>query len=519
MPIQKFRYASLSVFLIAFAVFSFSFPYSFLFEADDKAYIFQNPYVKQISFENIWNIFSNLHVFFTYVPLTNISYSIDFSVWGLYAPGFHLTQVLLHAANSVLVFVVLNRLIAIKNAALLTAVLFAVHPLNVESVVWISERKNLLASFFSLLSFFYYIQFAKNKESFDKKRYFLSFLFFLCGLLSKSIAVVFPAVMIWADLCLFQRGWKLKEKVPFFLLSLAVVFLTLVFEGQKAGALVSYAGGNIWINVLYTLRVYGDYVLSIFFPIKLSPYYHYIYLDLESVKTLICYIAVPGIIYWSIRSWKERPLIAFGVGWFVLWLAPVSNLIPLNTLRQDRYLYLPAIAILAFFASVICSSRFLNQRKFFFYALVFVVGVSFTGVTLKYMKVFKGGNSYWLRVADVCPNWAEALFEAGLAERNVGRIKSSIQFYRRAFIKKPTLTRALNNYGATLIDLGKYSTAKNYLERARELDSSNPDLYYNLAVIESKTENDEKRIKDLLKLHVAAKEKIKTKDYNLTPTH
>ncbi len=516
MLISKFRFAAFSVFLTAFAIFSFSFPYNFLLGADDKAYIFQNPYVRQVSLENIWDIFSNLHVFFTYIPLTNISYSIDFSIWGLYAPGFHLTQVLLHAANSVLVFVILYRLIAIKNAAFLTAILFAVHPLNIESVVWISERKHLLASFFSLLSFFYYIQFAKNEGS-GKKQYFLSFLFFVCGLLSKSIAVVLPAVMVWADFCLFQRCWKLKEKVPFFLLSLAIIFLTLIFEGQKAGALVSYAGGSIWVNFLYTLRVYGDYVLSVFFPITLSPYYHYIYLDLESVKTLVCYIAVPAVIYWFIRFWKEWPFIAFGIGWFVLWLAPVSNFIPLNTFRQDRYLYLPAIAMLAFLASVICSNKFLNERKLFFYTIVFAIGISFSGVTLQYMKVFKNMRPYWLRVAKICPNWAQAQFEAGLEERNVGNIESSIQFYRKAFSKRPTLTKALNNYGATLIDQGKYLKAKSYLERAQELDPSAPDPYYNLAVIESKIGKDEKKIKDLFKRHVAAKEKIKPKDYNLNP--
>ena len=133
MPISKFRYTSFSIFLIAFAIFSFSFPYNFLYESDDRAYIFENPYLQNISLENIWNIFSNLHAFFTYIPLANVSYSLDFSIWGLYAPGFRLTQVLLHGANSILVFVVLNRLITVKNAAFLTAVLFAIHPLNIET--------------------------------------------------------------------------------------------------------------------------------------------------------------------------------------------------------------------------------------------------------------------------------------------------------------------------------------------------------------------------------------------------
>ncbi len=488
-----------------------------MYESDDRAYIFENPYLRNISLENVWNIFSNLHAFFTYIPLTNISYSLDFSIWGLYAPGYRLTQVLLHGANSILIFVILNRLITVKNAAFLTAVLFAIHPLNVETVVWISERKNILASFFSLLSFFYYIQFAQDKRVFEKKLYFYSFLFFICGLLSKSIAVVLPAVMIWADICLFQRGWRIKEKIPYFLFAIAIVFLTLVFEGEKAGALVSYAGGSFWINFLYTFRVYGDYVSSIFFPVRLSPYYYYIYPDLESVKTFVCYIAVPGVIYWSIRNVKKRPLIAFGVGWFVLWLSPVSNLIPLNTLRQDRYLYLPAIALLAFLSSIICSSQLLQQRRSFLYGVVFMVSCCFIGITLQYMKVFKEIRPFWLHIAKTYPNWAESQFEAGLVERKAKNIESSLQFYKKAFTKKPFLTKALNNYGATLMDRGQFLKAKVYVMRARELNPKDPDPYYNLAVIESKTGNDEKKIKELFELHVLTKEKNNLKDYNLGP--
>ncbi len=516
MPISKSRFTFLIIFLTAFAVFSFSFPYNFLYESDDIAYIFQNPYLKQISLENIWNIFSNFHVFFTYIPFTNISYSIDFSIWGLYAPGFRLTQVLLHGANSVLIFVILNRLIAVRSVPFLTAILFAIHPLNIETVVWISERKNILSSFFSLLSFFYYIQFVKSENLFNRKYYYLSFLFFFCGLLSKSISVVMPAVMVWADFCIFRRGWRLREKVPFFLLSLIMVFLTLVYEGKKAGALVPYAGGSFWISFLYTFRVYGDYVSTVFFPVGLSPYYHYIYSDLESAKTFVCYIAIPGIIYWAIKYKNERPLIAFGIGWFVLWLVPVSNFIPLNTLRQDRYLYLPAIAILAFISWGLCNSRLL-KRKTFFYGLTFFIGCCFTGVTLQYMKVFKDIRPYWLHIAKICPNWAEAQFEAGLVERNAKNIESSVYFYQKALNKNPDLIKALNNYGATLSDQGQYLRAKPYIIRAQKLNPQDPDPYYNLAIIESKTGNDKKRVKELLKLHVLTKEKIKPKDYNLGP--
>ena len=206
---------SLCLLAVNFVVYGPSLAFGFLVDSDDQAYIFRNPYLQDLTRQNLWAILSNLH-YDTYNPLTLISYSLDYSFWKFDPYGYHLTQLLLHTLNACLAFVLLLNISIPPVAAVGIAMLYVVHPIHVESVVWISERKNLLSTFFIFSALIFYVRNAMANLPFGKD-YWFSWTLYIFALLSKPIAVMFPVVLVVYDRCISRRGWRVKELVPFFL--------------------------------------------------------------------------------------------------------------------------------------------------------------------------------------------------------------------------------------------------------------------------------------------------------------
>ena len=489
--------------------------FDFLVRSDDSAYIFRNPYLQNLTLDNLVAIFTHVH-FDSYLPLTLVSYSLDYTFWKFDATGYHLTQILLHTANSFLVFCILTLAKVPRMAALLVALVYAVHPVQAESVVWISERKNLLSGFFIFLSLLFYLRHTRN-DSGPSRNLIFCWISFVLGLLSKSITVMLPLILVLYDLCIARRGWCLREKIPFFAGSLIAAAATLYTQGSVE-AIKGYPGGSLIVTGFLTLRVYWDYLSSLGFPFSLSPLYFYsLQENLYEWQAFLSYIFIPGLIIAAAASFRTRPHFAFAVGWFVLWLLPVSNLVPLSTVRQDRYLYLPALSVFTFFILAVLNSRWSKSdaRR----ALVFcgVLVVLFGSLAGRYAFTFASSRAFWHRAAEVYPQWAEAQFEAGYECWLIEKEDCALDYYKKAIEIKPEYALALNNIGAVLIDRGDYQQAKPYLERAARADPNTSSTYRNLVVVATKTGEDLDKIAGWEKKFAETQSPSRKENYRLGP--
>ena len=478
---------SLTFFLVSFGIYFVSLDFFFLVDTDDRAYIFRNPYLQPMSLANTAAIFSNLH-FGDYLPINLLSYSWDFT-WSKFNPfGYRLTQVILHSLNACLLFAVLKLLGVSERVRWFSTLIFIAHPLQVESVVWVSERKNLLSSFFILLSLCFYL---RHAISFRKSCYYLSLLSFSLALLSKSISVMLPCIFVLLDFLVLKREKAMLEKVPFFFLSLLSGLATVASQGA-VGAIREYMGGSFLVSFLYTLRVYWDYGVSVIFPFQLSPRYFFNDISLTDPQCLLAYLFFIGVCWYVFRSFRSRPVVVFAIGWFFLWLLPVSNLIPISVLRQDRYLYLPSMAVIVM-GALWLEGR--GQRKKYL-ANALMAGVLFFLGSLSFMHtfVYASERAYWQRVAKQHPQNAYAQLEAGyyckMAEDNV----CAEDRYRQTLALNPKHSFALNNMGALMIDQGHYEEARVFLGKAIRANPTDATVYNNLIVLAEKSGVEKEKI-------------------------
>lgn len=477
----------LTFFLVSFGIYFVSLDFFFLVNTDDSAYIFRNPYLQPLSLANTAAIFSNLH-FGDYLPINLLSYSWDFT-WFKFNPyGYRLTQVALHSLNACLLFAVLKLLGVSERARWFSALIFIAHPLQVESVVWVSERKNLLSSFFLLFSLWFYLRYT---TSFRKSCYYLSLLSFSLALMSKSISVMLPLVFVLLDFLVLKRKKAFMEKVPFFFLSILAGLSTIASQGA-VGAIREYIGGSFLVSLLYTLRVYWDYVTSIIFPFHLSPRYFFNNISLTDMQCLLAYLFLFGVCWYVIRNFRTRPVVVFAIGWFFLWLIPVSNFIPISVLRQDRYLYLPSMAV------IVMGSIWLDSwgKRKKYLANFLLAGVVFFLGSLSFIHtfVYASGRAYWERVADQHPQSAYAQLEAGYYCKIIEDNVCAENRYRQTLALDPKHIFALNNMGALRIDQGLFEEARTFLDKALLANSTNATVYNNLIVLAEKSGIDKEKI-------------------------
>ena len=309
---------------------------------DDELLILDNVKVHAMTFANLKAIFTTYDPEL-YIPVTLFTYMIEYSIFGANPVVFHATNLILHLANALLVFVILRKLLD-ERAAFLCALLFSVHPLQVEAVAWASGRKDLLAGFFFLLSLYSYLGYRETGE-----RYWLGFVFFVLGLGSKISVFPLPFVLIALDWMqngsVTKKDWK--EKIPFFLAS--AIFLGIAFYG-KAAQLVSP-----WVPITLSFAAVPLYLQHFFLPLGLSIFYPFV--DEVSVmhpRILVGFVVTLGLVAALFYGLRTNKRLLFGLLFFGLLLLPsLLNVVKGGEdglydfyLGSDRYMYLPMIGIL-----------------------------------------------------------------------------------------------------------------------------------------------------------------------------
>lgn len=368
---------------------------------DDSRYVTENPWIRGWSWQNLHHIFTKPY-FVSYMPLQLVSYVLDFSLWGLKPFGYHLQQILLHALDSVLAFELVRRLFGRFWLAFIAGLLFAVHPSHVESVAWVSARKDVLSAAFLFPSVLFYLL-ARGDRSLRPGPYAASILFFTLAVLSKVNVVVMPLFLLLVDWTTFRlprwspRWWLqvFGSKIPYGAIGLGVVVVNWIVEVKTNK---EYARDPIRYLVLKGHATW-DYLGILVGVHRQNPIYDTppIHLDPISVAVrLLGLLLLPALMWWGFRA--RRRVLAFGAGWMFVMLLP-AMFFPVPTYVADRYLYHASLGfcwLLA--AAVLGASAWIRPPKLRIAAsalLVAGLAAFFAVQTVRYNRVWANSESLW----------------------------------------------------------------------------------------------------------------------------
>jgi len=458
---------------ISIAIYGSAMGHEFLNNWDDQIYVTNNPFIRGLTWDHVHYVFTHFW-YGNYAPLNLISYMIDFEIFGMKPAGFIFTNIFIHTLNAVLFYYILTRLFPGKVVAFFAALLFLIHPVQVESVVWISERKNVLSMTFFLFSFLFYI-FYKDKESAAGMKYqLLSLALFFLALLTKSVTIILPVVLIVYDLCYLERrdfGKLLVDKAFYFLLMAGFAYLTIVSQSPEYhGGRAAYYGGGPLDTFLTMLTVLNTYLRMVVWPAGLSALYdppikHGVDLAVAWAAFLCVLLAVLGFFLY-----RRKPWLFFWFALFFIALLPVSQIIPIVTLMNDRYLYFPMLGATAFLTSVIFRdmewSGFsaLNKSHLILLPVVLALAAC-AGVAVNRVDVWKNSYTLWGDVLRKVPNSVLANDGFGEALMARGKIDEAIGYFERTLAQEKVLRQ-----------LGESTSETNGINRGYRFSSTHNNL-------------------------------------------
>jgi protein O-mannosyl-transferase len=476
--------------------------YSPLFKADftnwdDPKYIDENPLIMNFGWESIKQIFSGFYMGH-YHPLSMISIAFDHLIFSNNAVGYHFTNLLLHIFNSILVFLIIGKLQNEKKITIISSVLFALHPMHVESVAWISERKDVLFSLFFLLSTYIYILFHEKKNT---KWFILSLLFFALACLSKSAAITLPICLLGID---YLKGKSLKdpkiyiEKIPFLILSILFGILS-VYANKPLDADIEAVVFRWGDRILYSAFGFVLYLFKLVLPIRLSAWYPYptgqYFYYFASVAVLI----IVGIVYLIIKRYKSNKLILFSVLFFFINIILVLQVFPArSTLIAERYTYIPSIGFFLFIAYFF--QRYFEKntkRRITVTTLMIIYIFSMLLFTFNRSLVWKNSLSLWDNVLKKYPEVSVALNNHGLARTDAAEYKDAISDFDLLIKLKPDYSDAFVNRGFARERQADSNGAMQDYSRAIELDRKNILAYSNRAMLWSDMNDSVDAMKDI----------------------
>ena len=498
----------LALFFVTFLVFGPG-VYNGFVDYDDPDYVTRNPQIQTgITLATVHWAFTtgeagNWH------PLTWLSHALDWQLFGDDPRGHHAVSIFLHALNATLVFLVLCRLTGAFWTSAVCAALFAWHPLRVESVSWIAERKDVLCAFFGLLTLWFFARFTEArglKSPLSSVYYPLALLTFACGLMSKPMLVTLPFVLMLLDHWPLNRfsARSLREKIPFLLLSAAMCVVTY-FVQKKSGAVVETASldgrlANAAVSVM-------DYLRTFFWPFDLAVGYPYPahWPAAKLVFAVLILLTASGL---ALLQWRRRPSVFIGWFWFLGMLVPVLGMVQVGQqARADRYTYLPMLGLeiallwalretipatplrrLAPAAATLvllgCIARTRDQiavwrdsRTLYEHALSVTkdnyLAHSCLGATLLNQHNPEDARRHFDRALAIKPDYAVAQGRLGLALEMLGETGEALRHYERALSLRPEDAVTQVRLANLLASLDRDQEAVPHYRKALEL---NPDF-------------------------------------------
>ncbi len=492
---------------------------------DDNSYIAGNPVVLQgLTWEGICWAFTATHVH-NWHPLTWLSHMADASLFGSHAPAHHGVSLLFHAANTLLLFLVLFRMTGAPWRSAFAAALFGLHPLHVESVAWAAERKDVLSTLFWMLTIGAYALFVERR---DRRLYGLALAFFALGLLAKPMLVTLPFVLLLLDYWPLRRltdagnaatvqtaperretrrkksgksgeaapGRPSKvpataaagslrglvlEKVPFFVLTAAASVVTLYAQQGVVKDLENYPLASRLGNAVVS---YGQYLVKTVWPMDLAVFYPHPAGTLGAGKVLLAVAALLAVTAAALYAWRRLPYLVVGWLWYLGTLVPVIGIVQVGLQAMaDRYTYVPLIGI--FIAAAWGVPDLLarvRRRREILAAGAAVVLAAMAVLTFRQAGVWRDSLTLFRHAAAVTENnnWAQYNYGLALLERN--ETEGALDRFREALRIRPDDIKSLNNVGIILARKGDFAGAIRHFNGALAVDPRYVDARNNLAL-------------------------------------
>jgi tetratricopeptide (TPR) repeat protein len=467
---------------------------------DDETYVTKNLHVsKGLTFDGFYWAFSGVHGG-NWHPLTSISHMLDCEVYGLNPAGHHATNIVLHTLNALLLLALLFLMTGSVWRSATVAGLFALHPLHVESVAWVSERKDVLSGFFFLLTLFVYQQYARlrmrgsdaahSAQRRTKLLYSLCLLSFACGLMSKPMLVTVPVIMLLLDFWPLKR-WEqgpalltgrrlLLEKTPFFFLSAIVSGITIVAQ-RSAGTVATLGMVPISARLENAIVAYVRYLGKLFWPENLAVIYPYVFSWSQST-VLTCAVLICVLTLTVILLRLKMPWVAVGWFWFVMMLVPVIGIVQVGEQSMaNRYVYLPAIGVYVAVAWTVPAvySRVIWMAKVQWIPVVAVL-VILALTTHQHLRHWKDSVSLFQHALAVTENNQTAHKALGSALLQEGKVEAALRQFEYALALNPDDPLVRNNMGVVLSRMGRFGESLEHYTAALELSPNDVDANFNL---------------------------------------
>ena len=515
---------AISVAVVTFIVFLPSLRNEFV-NWDDKDYVYANPFIRSFDTKLLKSAFGGFHAS-NWHPLTWLSHAFDYAIWDLDPLGHHLTNNILHTLNTLMVVFLVMRLMAVfkkteKGKGLsqssindrtimitgaATGLLFGLHPLHVESVAWVAERKDLLCAFFFLLTIITYTRYVSELRTsvsinsasfFFNKKYLVAIGFFILALLSKPMAVTLPFVLLILDWYLFRRMQSLKtfwiasaEKIPFLVFALVSSALTILAQ-QAGGSIKSVADIPLASRVIVAAKSLIAYLSKMMVPLDLVPFYPYPEnASLFSLDYIVPIIIVIAITAACIAVMRKQKFWMSVWSYYVITLMPVLGIVKVgDQAMADRYAYLPSLGpflVIGFIAAKVYEKvstlnrwRVLLRMACFFVAMIMLVSMSYA--TIKQIGLWKNSIVFWNYVIAGEPSRVPlAHTNLGEAYISKGQFDMATEQIRIALRLNPNDAGAYSNLGTAYLSEGLFDTAIDQYLTALRLKPDFVEAHYNL---------------------------------------
>jgi len=482
MSLQSFAsrqgaYIYLFLLLAALAAYAQVFQHDFV-NYDDPDYVTENAHVRAgLTWEGVrWAFTSGDDA--NWLPLTRLSHMLDAQLFGLNSGLHHLTNVLLHALSTLLLFAVLRRATGAIWRSAFVAFLFALHPLHVESVAWIAERKDVLSAFFWFLTLWAYVRYVEKPVP---GRYWFVLAAFTLGAMSKPMIVTLPFVLLLLDVWPLRRTPPVRvlEKVPLFAISVASSLVTY-FVQQRGGAVIPLDSLPLTARISNALVSYFVYLWQTIWPVRLAAFYPLA--DIPAWQVAAAAMALLGVSFLAVRLLRSYPYVAVGWFWYLGTLAPVIGLIQVGTQsRADRYTYLPLVGMFIAIAWGVAgvSERWPRAKPAVLSLSAMACAACFV-LTVFQTHHWKNSEALFEHAIEVTSGNYVAYNGLGLALRRQGRLEDAAPNYEQALRIRPYFPDAHTNLGEVLLLTGHPADAIPHLLTALRIKPDSPEAHVNL---------------------------------------
>lgn len=471
------------LFFVTLIIYAGSFDGELQYSWDDNRYIEENALIHNLTLENVVKIFTEPY-FAARIPITIMGYGVQYAIWGVQPAGYFIINALMHALNVVLVFWFVYRLTDLREVAFIAALLFGVHPVNVESVAWVSQFKSVLSMFFFLLAWHTHMNADKNQIHW----LVLAYILFALAIFSKQTAVGAVILFVLYDFWALRLHWSslVVRNAPYAVVGLlgAVAIVTAHADG---GGIKTHLTDNLFELMLLNLRIYWEYAVSLVAPFHLNNMYIYEMPDVLAnlIPSLLGLGLMVGLLLFAFFQPLGRPLSLFAVVWSVVLILPTANIVPLAIQRADRYLYYPSVLI---FMAVAIALVMLWQRLTRIEWRYVMVGAGaaifavFGFLTVQRVEVWQNTETLW---ADHLTDYPTSA---------TGLLNKSVYYYRQSMFPQAydTLSQLLAYYpahyrgnrlmGLTFLNAGRYGEAEAFLERAAQIGGNQFDVPAQLGI-------------------------------------